>query len=809
MPNPIDVTFLIPVFNLKEDRINNLKFIIPYIQNTGCRIIVVEQTDTDNSDLKKIINEFENVEHIPFKTQVKKFHKTGIINYGILNHVKTKYVWINDVDFYMRFTDVFGIDWTSQFIQPYNFGKKLNEEDSKIILSGKKLNVDFSDISVKYISMYGALSFIADVSEFISIGLMDESIYGWGYEDIELSNRVDENYIVQKMEYNGIHLWHPTANSEFEDVNDMAVITCHFNWCNFLNPTKNLNRFLNYMEAKGIPVYGVELSLTDDFVTKNKSNWKHIKVDKDYISFQKEACLNLIEKIVPSNYTKLAWIDADLLFTNENWYRDASRKLDGYKVIQLYEYFIKTDSCGNEVTKKPSVAFLIKDRGTKYAFEVGHPGGAWAARREFWKYGGLYPYSITGAGDDVTIRAIYDDFSLDAVKLAAGGMRMLEFSGFKNWRDPLVNYVDKSVSFISGNVVHEWHGDIKDRNYKNKHNILLDIDFENSVVMGDDGLIKIQNVSDEFYDDLFLIFKSRREDKLVDGNDMAIILCHFNWGEFITPARNLNRFIHQMAIKKIPVYGIELSLTDKFVTYGKKDWIQLKVGKENVCFQKEACINIIESIIPPIYKKIAWIDSDLTFLNDKWYQDTCKLLDTHKLVQMFDTYVDTNENMEIVANAPSMIAAGGPKIDSKNFVGLPGGAIAARRDMWKHGGLYPYCVMGGGDTVLMYTIYNMHAEKIVKSMHGVDINHDRFISWRKNIYNYIGENVAYVSGGVIHEWHGSKEKRKYINRYDIIKDVNLEKQTRLNDIGLVEFINGNITLYSKIQLYFKSRREDG
>jgi len=157
MPSPKEVTFVIPVYNLKINRLNNLKFIIPYIQKTGCRILVVEQINSDVSELTSFLGQFKGVEHILFKTPEKRFHKTGIINYAVFNHVTTKYAWVNDVDFYMRFERVFELEWTSNFIQPYDIAKKLNNEHSKMILSGKKVDVDFSDRTVKYLSLYGAL----------------------------------------------------------------------------------------------------------------------------------------------------------------------------------------------------------------------------------------------------------------------------------------------------------------------------------------------------------------------------------------------------------------------------------------------------------------------------------------------------------------------------------------------------------------------------------------------------------------------------------------------------------------------------
>jgi len=34
--------------------------------------------------------------------------------------------------------------------------------------------------------------------------------------------------------------------------NKMAVLTCHFNWCNYESPVKNLHAFIGRMEEQNI-----------------------------------------------------------------------------------------------------------------------------------------------------------------------------------------------------------------------------------------------------------------------------------------------------------------------------------------------------------------------------------------------------------------------------------------------------------------------------------------------------------------------------------------------------------------------------
>jgi GR25 family glycosyltransferase involved in LPS biosynthesis len=210
-----DVTFVIPIFNLVDARLNNLKFILPYILSTGCKVLVVEQVSTNNSLLTDMLSSLvtgqyaKNFKHLLYLHDNKLIHKSGIINWATKNHVDTKYVWVNDADFYMKYNDVFHTPWNTAFIQPYQVAKKLNKENSDELFHGKKLNVDFSDEESMYISMYGALSFIFEKSAFLDMGGMNENLFGWGQEDVELSNRLKESgKQTQTLEFKGIHLWH-------------------------------------------------------------------------------------------------------------------------------------------------------------------------------------------------------------------------------------------------------------------------------------------------------------------------------------------------------------------------------------------------------------------------------------------------------------------------------------------------------------------------------------------------------------------------------------------------------------------------
>ena len=292
-------------------------------------------------------------------------------------------------------------------------------------------------------------------------------------------------------------------------------------------------------------------------------------------------------------------------------------------------------------------------------------------------------------------------------------------------------------------------------------------------------------------------------------NDLAIVCFHFNWCKFRIPNRNLFRFLRQMESAGIPVYGVELSTDDSFDTVDFPNWGQLKVPKESVCFQKEACINwVVKNKVPEKYKKIAWVDHDLLFMNPKWYIHTSKKLDKYKLVQMFSSYRFTDINGKSIIAVPSLIKSATVDKAIARRVGVPGCAWAARREFWDECGLYSYCFLGGGDTMLIYTILDAFSTEKLKNVVGPPwmLTFGPYLEWKNKIRSYVCmKEISYTEGEIVHEWHGEHKDRKYESRYEILNGINYN--TLLDNNGLVQIRSD--TAHELIMNYFKNRNEDG
>lgn len=223
-----DVTFLIPIFNLTndKDRLSNFKFVIQKLQDLSVKILVVEQLHSDENEfLIKKYCEGRNVKYECIYENSGLINKSKLINYGT-SLIETTFVWMNDADSYMEFEKILNDSFEEfDFIQPYKMAKKLSRQDSLCIKSETPVEVDFSykyeDIgNGVYISQPFALSIIYKKSSYFDLGGFNETFKGWGYEDSDLYVRLmHSNFKFKLLKNYAIHLYHDIKYSDFNKIN--------------------------------------------------------------------------------------------------------------------------------------------------------------------------------------------------------------------------------------------------------------------------------------------------------------------------------------------------------------------------------------------------------------------------------------------------------------------------------------------------------------------------------------------------------------------------------------------------------------
>ena len=218
-------TFLMPIFNLKNERYENFKYVLSKIKEVTDNILVVEQVKNNRPTKSKKYTESLGINYLPVLVDDDSIHKSKLINIGTDN-IQTEFVWVNDSDCYLKFQKVIDqLDFRYNFIQPYSVGKYISKEETEKIFNGKSVQIEFDykrlsqagqhiiPGTLYYVAMYGALSFIYRKNTFEQIGAMNEEYTGWGFEDNSLCMRM----FISKSTFDvidqpGIHLFHPRGD---------------------------------------------------------------------------------------------------------------------------------------------------------------------------------------------------------------------------------------------------------------------------------------------------------------------------------------------------------------------------------------------------------------------------------------------------------------------------------------------------------------------------------------------------------------------------------------------------------------------
>lgn len=241
-------------------------------------------------------------------------------------------------------------------------------------------------------------------------------------------------------------------------------------------------RFLRQLERMGVEVHVAELAYDEQpHFLPESPRFHRFRTSPNNVFWHKENLLNLAAERLPEHCDSVAWIDADLWFTNREWPALTSDRLERHAVVQLFEY---AQWAGRDGRASGGVRGSAADQCVKIGRN--HPGFAWAARREFWRsYGGLCENAIAGSGDTVMASAWLGEKELP---------REVPYRNedWRLWTEKSRAWVraNGGCGFVPGTVVHDWHGDHHERRYTARFRLLEEIDPKNAVSRREDGLLE-------------------------------------------------------------------------------------------------------------------------------------------------------------------------------------------------------------------------------------------------------------------------------------------------------------------------------
>jgi len=265
---------------------------------------------------------------------------------------------------------------------------------------------------------------------------------------------------------------------------DLGIVTSYFNPCGFRVRAANFEKFVAPIRRAGIPLVIVEACFEPEGATLDPRH-ESLKVRARDVMWQKERLLDLGTGWLPAHCTKVAWVDADVLFENEAWAVATSQQLETSVVVQPFAEAVRLsrgaerprsgddtfESFGAVYTHRPEALRLGK-------FEQhGHTGFAWAARRDVLARRGYYDACIAGSGDHMMAHAFAADWESPCISRIVGrGGRHL--AHFRRWCRQVHEDVGGQLSYVPGRILHLWHGTMENRRYSDRNRELRELEFD-------------------------------------------------------------------------------------------------------------------------------------------------------------------------------------------------------------------------------------------------------------------------------------------------------------------------------------------
>jgi hypothetical protein len=274
-------------------------------------------------------------------------------------------------------------------------------------------------------------------------------------------------------------------------------LTAYYNPAGYRNKLENLKRYAEGVRRQGLPLLIVELAFQDrPFEVPEDTADRLIRRRTDSVLWQKERLLNIGLRELPAACDRVAWVDADVVFENEDWVAQTAELLRSYVIVQPFD-----TACwlppgiewapqgsltpGNQEGQYlPGMAFAMAraadpQEALANYFDHGHTGFAWAGRRDVLERHGFYDCQILGNGDFVMAHAMFgnEDFwrggNWECARLSQPLLRHIE-----SWGRPFHEDVGGSVTYVPGRVLHLWHGAQRNRLYNQRLLVLNENAFD-------------------------------------------------------------------------------------------------------------------------------------------------------------------------------------------------------------------------------------------------------------------------------------------------------------------------------------------
>ena len=306
----------------------------------------------------------------------------------------------------------------------------------------------------------------------------------------------------------------------------------------------------------------------------------------------------------------------------------------------------------------------------------------------------------------------------------------------------------------------------------------------------------------------------------MDASLLHVVTAISNPKRYKSRIRLALEFLDHMRVSGVPVTLVECAYGDRPFDLDQVPGINhVGVRSKTMVWNKENLLNIGISRLPAGWKYLATLDADIYFRRPDWASETVHALQHYDVVQPWSDCYDLGPNDEHITTHRSLLRlwyerkpiVQGPKCGPGGYqFGHPGYAWAWTRNAieWT-GGLVETAALGAADHHMGLALLN----KAEESIHGgcTEAYKKPILQWQKHAVQHIAGNVSYMPGTIEHRWHGTKDNRRYVDRWDILVKHKFDPSTDLkrNSYGVFELAGNKPEMRHDMDVYFAQRAEDG
>jgi len=260
----------------------------------------------------------------------------------------------------------------------------------------------------------------------------------------------------------------------------------------------------------------------------------------------------------------------------------------------------------------------------------------------------------------------------------------------------------------------------------------------------------------------------------VNESPLFIILPYFNYCHFQRRRQLFIEFVERyrhtpgiaLVVVEAALQGEAFDLPNPMPDV----FAHFRVISQDPIWLKENLINIGVSKLPDDWRMMAWVDADITFMNENWVEETKASLTNAPLnvIQMFKTAANLGPSEEvyrldrgfawcILENAqPGKSASSGSSGKSGNsgkYTDMhPGFAWACSRKAYEAmGGLVDWAVLGSGDRHMALALIG---DAVGSAPGGIHDDYKERLQALEQRCKAGNLRLGVINGTVLHHWHG-------------------------------------------------------